>query len=365
MGLGNKLLNGRIRNKIGLRIINKLKINSVSINEINKELYIPVKYDSSNLEMFLCKINNAKVYSSWGFYFTNDNKIIKEVLPFERILRLSSEIGGRFAFYNFRFKKKTDLNVFSLQSIWNVCFGHWIHETLPKLFILKDSGLLNKIDAFILGDGCKSKFHKDSLKIFGLENKKIIYVSDETEIICKNLYLSSFPSETTHYPSKWIYDKYRELSKELIKKYDKNQFPKKIYLSRNKVKTRRILNEDELIEILKSFGYYCLCPEDYSLEEQFCIFYNADKIISVLGSGLTNLVCSKETVSVLGIAPKNRWEDTYKFMLENFGAKYFEYIECDEKNFVYHNRNNKNNDFDFYLDIDKFKIIFNRFENIK
>ena len=52
-------------------------------------------------------------------------------------------------------------------------------------------------------------------------------------------------------------------------------------------------------------------------------------------------------------------------MLENLGAKYFEYIEYDEKNFIYHNRHNKNNDFDFYLDIDKFKIVFNEFENTK
>lgn len=365
MGLGNKLLSGKIRNKIGLKIINKLKINSVSVKDIDKELYIPVKYKNSNLEMFLCKIKDAKVYSSWGFYFTTDGKIIKETLPFERILQLSSELGGRFVFYNFRFTKKTDLNVFSLQSIWNVCFGHWIHETLPKLFILKDSKLLDKIDAFILGDGCKSKFHKDSLKIFGLENKKIIYVSDQTEIICENLYLSSFPSETTHYPSKWICDKYRELSEELIKKYDKNKFPKKVYLSRNRVKTRKILNEDELSKILTPCGYRIICPEDYSLEEQFCIFYNADKIISVLGSGLTNLVCSKETVSVLGIVAYNRTEDTYKSILQKLDAQYFEYMEYNEKNIKYHNKHNRINDFDFYLDIDKFKIVFNKFENTK
>ena len=84
MGLGNKLLSGKIRNKIGLKIINKLKINSVSVKDIDKELYIPVKYKNSNLEMFLCKIKDAKVYSSWGFYFTTDDKIIKETLPFER-----------------------------------------------------------------------------------------------------------------------------------------------------------------------------------------------------------------------------------------------------------------------------------------
>ena len=364
MGLGNKLLNTKIRNKIGEKIVKKLENNFVSIKDIRTELYIPIKYPNSNINNFLCKLNNAKIYSSWGFYFTSNNKIIKEVLPFNRILTLKSELGGRFAFYKLRFKKKTDLNVFSLQSIWNVCFGHWIHETLPKLFILKDTGYLDKIDAFILGDGCKSKFHNDSLEIFGIDKNKIIYISDQTEILCKNLYLSSFPSENTHYPDIWICNKYRELSKELIKNYDAAKFPKKIYLTRKNVKTRRMLNEEDLMYILSNLGYKMICPEEYSLQEQFCMFYNADKIISILGSGLTNLVCSKNSISVLGIMPNIRPEDTYKSIVKTIDGKYLEYIENNEKNYVYQNIHNKGNDFDFYINIDDFKIVLEKFENI-
>lgn len=360
MGFGNKILNGKIREKLGIKISNKLRDNSVSINDIDKELYI--SYPNSNINNFLCKLNNAKIYSSWGFYFTNDNKLIKETMPFERILSLYGELGGRFAFYRLRFKKKTNLNVFSLQSVWNVCFGHWIHETLPKLFILKDLGYIDKIDAIILGDGCNSKFHKDSLAIFGVDKKKIIYISDETEILCKSLYLSSFPSRNTHYPDIWVCNKYRELSKELIKNYDITKFPKKIYLSRKNVKTRKILNEDKLMEILSKLGYKMICPEDYSLQEQFCMFYNADKIISILGSGLTNLVCSKENISVLGIVPNIRQEDTYEYIVNTIGGKYFQYIESDEKNYRYQNMHNKTNDFDFYIDLDKFKNVLEEFE---
>lgn len=362
MGLGNKLFNSKIRNKIGEKVIKKLENSSVSINDIKKDLYIPIKYPNSNINNFLCKLKDVKVYSSWGFYFTDDNKIIKEVLPFNRVLNLQSELGGRFIFYKFRFRKKLNLNVFSLQSIWNVCFGHWIHEALPKLFILKDSGYFDKIDAFILGDGCKSKFHKDSLEIFGIDKKKIIYISDQTEILCENLYLSSFPSENTHYPDIWICNRYRKLAEELIKNYDINKFPKKIYLTRRNVKTRRILNEYELMKVLSKFGYEMISPEEYSLQEQFCLFYNADKIISILGSGLTNLVCSKETISILGIVPSIRLEDTYKYITNSIGGKYFEYIENNKKNYVYQNSYNKGNDFDFYISINDFKSVLDEFE---
>lgn len=146
MGLGNKLLNGKIRYKIGEKVIKKLKNSSVSIDDIKKDLYIPIKYPYSKVNNFLCKLKDAKVYSSWGFYFTSDNKIIKEVLPFNRILNLQSELGGRFAFYKLRFRKKTDLSVFSLQSIWNVCFGHWVHVFQVKILIILIFGYVIDIE---------------------------------------------------------------------------------------------------------------------------------------------------------------------------------------------------------------------------
>ena len=157
-------------------------------------------------------------------------------------------------------------------------------------------------------------------------------------------------------------NKYRELSEELIKNYDINKFPKKIYLTRKNVKTRKILNEYELMKVLSKFGYEMISPEEYSLQEQFCLFYNADKIISILGSGLTNLVCSKETISVLGIMPNIRPEDTHRYITSSIGGKYFEYIENNEKNYVYQNTHNKGNDFDFYISINDFKIVLDEFE---
>ena len=116
------------------------------------------------------------------------------------------------------------------------------------------------------------------------------------------------------------------------------------------------------MDILNRLGYKMICPEDYSLQEQFCMFYNADKIISILGSGLTNLVCSRENISVLGIVPNIRQEDTYEYIVNIIGGKYFQYIESDEKNYRYQNMHNKTNDFDFYIDLDKFKYVLEEIE---
>ena len=52
MGLGNKVLNSFIRKKIGKKVRNYLENNAVSIKDINKELYVPIKYHNSNINNF-------------------------------------------------------------------------------------------------------------------------------------------------------------------------------------------------------------------------------------------------------------------------------------------------------------------------
>ncbi len=362
MGLGNKLLSGKIRNKIGIILSKKLEKNAVSIKDIETEKFQTIKYDDK--EHFVCKIKDGYVYSSFGFIFDNKKRLIKEAIAFEYCLSLKHEIGGKFAFYKLRKRKTIKNNSFSLQSAWNLSFAHWLFETLPRLFILKDIGLNDEIDALILGDSCSKKFHNESLSIFGFDNKKIIYISDETEIKSDNMYISSHPSSHIMKPPKWICQKYNKLAEELFKKnYDKH-FPKKVYLQRKNVKTRKLLNENELIELISKYGYEIICPEENSLEFQFCLAYNADKIISIVGSGLATVVCSKNTVSVLGIEPYIRPEyENWSFILEQVGGKYYYYTEENEKNFKFHNIHNKNNDFDFYIDINKFEEQLKLFEN--
>lgn len=363
MGLGNKLLNGKIREKIGIKIANKLEKNSVSIKDIETEEFVNVTY-KDNEEHFISKIKDGYIYSSFGLYFDNKKRLIRETIAYRYILSLKQEIGGKFAFYKLRKRKTINDNAFSVQSIWNLSFAHWLFETLPRLFILKDSGLADKIDTIILGDSCNKKFHKESLSILGFDNKKIVYISDEMEIKVNNMYISSHPSIYIMRPPKWICQKYNQIAEGLSKKNQDKYFPKKVYLQRKNVKTRRLLNENELIELISKYGYETICPEEHSLEYQFCLAYNADKIISIVGSGLSSLVCSKNTVSVLGIEPYIRPEyDNWSFILEQVGGKYYYYTEKNEKNFKFHNIHNKNNDFDFYIDINKFGEQFKLFEN--
>lgn len=357
MGIGNKLLHPKIRSKIGHTVSKNLKNIICPIEKIknyNNISYIPVRYSTDKKEEFICEIKNGFVFSSWGFVFVKDKILLDEVLPYKQLLKFYGEIGGRFVSYLFNHKKKLKGNSFSLQSVANTCFYHWIYETLPKLFLLKDSGLFDKIDNIILGDGCNSHFHTDSLKLLKADNKNIVYISDETKIICENLLVASFPAHKfVTIPPLWVRYKYKQLAKSLYEKIHLNkELYEKVYISRNKAATRKTINEEDIMKVIKHLGYKLIYLEDYSLEEQICIFYYAKKIISPHGSGLTNIIfCKENQTSILDIIPSIRYESIYSDIGNSIGLTCFEYIENNENNFLYYGNTNKENDFDIIVDI--------------
>lgn len=370
MGIGNKILHPKIRNVIGKMVSNDLQKRLTSIYDLKNIKDIEhIKYESDDKTEFVLEIENASIFSSWGFAYTKDKKIIDGILPYKAIIPQYDELGGRFVSYLIRRKKYIHGVSFSLQSIWNVCFGHWVHETLPKLFLLKDSGMLDRVQTITIGDGCNKAFHKDSIRLIVGEGKNIEYISDERQLICENLILSSFPGTHTHSPPKWVCDKFLELAKEInIKNNIKNKdekFHEKIYISRNKAKTRITINEDAIIKILEPLGYVLVYLEDHTFEKQILICYNAKKIISPHGSGLTNMIfCKKGATALLDIIPSIRYETVYKDIANTIGLKYFEYVESDDDAFSYYGFTNHENNFNMKINIDKLMPYIKEIESL-
>ena len=358
MAIFNKLLHSSIRNKLAKNISDNLKKKLIDAKDSDYVNYIPIQYNTLERTEYICSIKNAVMFADSGFIFTKDGKLIKDNLH-DGIVEPSPQLVGKFLFFSFRRKIKIDGNVFALKSSAQEYYGHWIHDILSRLFILKDSGLFDKIDTFIISEGCKAKFYRESLELFGVKN--ILNVPDGKKIECEHLFFSSFPCLIPSKPFKWECDKFVELTKDLLKKCN-IEFHKKIYISRKKVKTRNIINEKELIDILIPLGYKVIYPEDYSIAEQFCLFNKAEKIISILGSGLTNIVCCEPKTSVFGMVANVRYEDCHRYICDIKGMKYFEYIEDNPDNIHYFYNIKDRDRYNFSIDLDKFKKVLGDFE---
>lgn len=79
----------------------------------------------------------------------------------------------------------------------------------------------------------------------------------------------------------------------------------KIFLTRGDQPLRRFAQENDLAEILKSYGFEAIQPELFSVAEQIAIFSQADVIVGATGAGFANVAYCKPAAIVIEIMPES------------------------------------------------------------
>ncbi len=137
----------------------------------------------------------------------------------------------------------------------------------------------------------------------------------------------------------------------------------KIYISRAKAPSRKIVNERELLVFLTEEGFTEYFAEDHSVAETAALFRKAEFIVGVHGSGLSNLAFAGRGVKVIDlVAPKHL--DPYYWVLAGFQEGKYAYlpgegnINNDEVEMV-----KEKIDDDIKISMDSFKQLFQQLKN--
>ena len=123
---------------------------------------------------------------------------------------------------------------------------------------------------------------------------------------------------------------------------------KRIYISRNKAKIRKIINEKEFFSMLKKYNFEKVYAEDLSYKEQVETFNSANITVSVFGAGFSNLIFS-DNCKVLEIYPPNKIRTHYFMLSKALGLEYYYVIGYDLKENV-----------NFKVDVKKAEIIIQK-----
>ena len=119
------------------------------------------------------------------------------------------------------------------------------------------------------------------------------------------------------------------------------EFKPKIYIRREDANYRKILNEADLITILRKKKFEIINPQHFNVFEQMKIFSNADVVISPHGSNMSNLVFCKKNTKIIEISPhlNNAYEQNisnrYKNIADNLNLE-FQMIKADSVDVVTH-----------------------------
>lgn len=122
----------------------------------------------------------------------------------------------------------------------------------------------------------------------------------------------------------------------------------RVYITRKSAKSRRVLNEKDLVEKLISLDFKVIDMRSLSIREQISLFSQTNIVVSPHGAGLTNIVFMREGSHLIEMFPMNQINDCY-FELSSFSGLRYDCIIGQDSD--------ENSDFNCDVDLITSKVI--------
>jgi capsular polysaccharide biosynthesis protein len=221
-------------------------------------------------------------------------------------------------------------------------YYHWLCECIFRAWMVqekKDKMVLLLPDYYE-----KSDFIMGPLEPFGFKN--IYFIPVGKSVIVRNLCLPQIKAKVDSYDYKMVGQVRRFLLEYLKtnKKTDLN-LGDKIYISRKRASRKRVYNEDEIEPILIKHGFTIINNEDYTFWEQVAIYSQARYLVSIHGSGLTNMLFMQDRSHILELRKRvtndrDWYSPAFWYLAEAIGFKYYQQLcEPTDVNDDYFNAN--------------------------
>ena len=220
--------------------------------------------------------------------------------------------------------------IIKIPSVWVMdlyshFYYHWVAETLPRIFLWDSLDTENRA-IIIPKKYLNLSYIKDSLDFFPLRN--FIFLDDKKLYKFKNSFFVSpmgkpyqFNPELMKAFSTFI------LSKLSLPDTSAGNNNRKIYISRNKARKRKLLNEAEVKSVLSQFGFEVFYMETLSLKEQIILSNESSVIAGLHGGGLANTIFSKCNSCLIELQRYLQWPSCY-FRLANALDRKYHYLFC-------------------------------------
>ncbi|RFZ90395.1 glycosyltransferase family 61 protein [Mucilaginibacter conchicola] len=174
---------------------------------------------------------------------------------------------------------------------WSSNHYHWIVDFLPKLTLVIDE-LPNYVLLLPDSDYARQTGAK-LLETFNLKPKRIEWIKPKQFVAAHNLKFIP-PIVATGKTHDELMLKLRSRLR-----FDNPNPQERIYVTRRKAASRKVLNEDKVIELLQRYNFKTIAFEELSIEEQVKTMANTKVMISIHGAGITNSIFMPPSGSII------------------------------------------------------------------
>lgn len=242
-------------------------------------------------------------------------------------------------------------------------YYHLIYEVLIKLLVIDKTSIPINVPLIIDKVVFEIPSFCEIFEILNETKREIIVINKKEMLFLETLYWISPINEIPAHISKktdcrtedivfdigYLYD----LKNKLIQFKSNTVYPKRIFLTRKSFKNRRF-NEDEVISLLKTYGFIVISPEEHSFSEQVSMFNGADIIVGGSGAAMSNVIFCNSGCTVICLYSMKIKSPAFSTI--SYANKVdFRYVVGEGINHL----TNEDIHSDFYVNIDKVKIILN------
>lgn len=202
-------------------------------------------------------------------------------------------------------------------------YFHWLFDVLPRLSLLKKSGLYDQINRFLVPN-YHFPYQIDSLQMLGITKSQIVDGSQIQHLQADSIIASS-PHRNAGQMEKWVCDFLRDAFIDK-KATHQREYPPYIYITRSDSKSRNVLNEPELVSMLEGYGFKMVSLSNLSFSEQVALFNNVRIIISPHGAGLANVVFCQKGTKIIEFFSEGWALTVYYDLCQKVGLEYYHQI---------------------------------------
>ena len=266
-------------------------INSTKIKSDKQlsNLFVNANFDNLSIN---CNILKGNFYSDSFYYFpiTENNKTFSSL--FIRDINNTSHFYSQKFFDSFKENKKSLKNFKDIYILGSNAGNNYysnLIQFLPRIFFNKKTNL--KLAIHRNSSNKYRNFIESILNSLSIEFT-FVFLDDDFYYFSD----SEFPQFLN------INDSIKIL-KNFLNPKTNVELSKKIYVTREDSNYRKIINEGDVVTLLKQKGYRVINPQLYKIEEQIEIFSNAEKIIAPHGSNLANIIFCKPGTEIFEFTP--------------------------------------------------------------
>jgi hypothetical protein len=199
-----------------------------------------------------------------------------------------------------------------------ISFYHFVTEVVGDWWFLKQMGYRESDFAAIVVHGHRKDWQEEILDMLRIPARKRRYHFEVKERHVDLVVPYRTKGDAVSAPS-WMCDAlWSELGRGLVNRAG----GRKIYVSRKDASRRRMINEAQMTESLKSLGFEVRQLEGMTIAEQQELFGSARVVVAEHGAALTNIVWCPPNATVVDIHPTVPAMPCFKILAELRGLHY-------------------------------------------